>query len=134
MNYLIIVLKNKRRQHFLLWIFKIKQSLSSTSENLTTLLTPIHIRLTPSYLVHVDANFENDAEFFCKIPTSNIHLHHPFPYTKTNKVSHKVKYLLIILIHFRPVSHFYTPWKRQKSFGFWMFSGGIEMWHWTEMG
>ena len=33
-----------------------------------------------------------------------------------------------------PVSHFYTPWKRQKTFGFLTFSGGIEMWHWTKMG
>ena len=39
-----------------------------------------------------------------------------------------------ILTHFSPVSHFYTPWKRQKTFGFLMFSGGIEMWHWTKMG
>ena len=31
------------------------------------------------------------------------------------------------LIHFSPVSHFDTPWKRQKT-------GGIEMWHWTKMG
>ena len=36
--------------------------------------------------------------------------------------------------HFSPVSHFYTPWKRQKNFGFLTFSGGIEMWHWTKMG
>ena len=45
-----------------------------------------------------------------------------------------------VLTHFSPVSHFYTPWKRQKTFGFtpWKrqktkgfltFSGGIEMWH-----
>ena len=38
------------------------------------------------------------------------------------------------LTHFSPVSHFYTPWKRQKTFGFLTFSGGIEMWHWTKMG
>ena len=30
--------------------------------------------------------------------------------------------------------HFYTPWKRQKTFGFLTFSEGIEMWHWTKMG
>ena len=30
---------------------------------------------------------------------------------------------------FSPVSHFYTPWKRQKTFGFLPFSGSIEMWH-----
>ena len=38
------------------------------------------------------------------------------------------------LTHFSPVSHFYTPWKRQKAKGFLAFSGGIEMWHWTKMG
>ena len=27
------------------------------------------------------------------------------------------------LTHFSPVSHFYTPWKRQKTFGFLTFSG-----------
>ena len=37
------------------------------------------------------------------------------------------------ITHFSPVSHFYTPWKRQKTFGL-AFSGGIEMWHWTKMG
>ena len=38
------------------------------------------------------------------------------------------------LNNFTPVSHFYTPWKRQKNYGFLTFSGGIEMWHWTKMG
>ena len=27
--------------------------------------------------------------------------------------------------------HFYTPWKRQKTFGFLLFSDGIEMEHWA---
>ena len=38
------------------------------------------------------------------------------------------------LTHFSPVSHFYNPWKRQKTTGFLTFSGGIEMWHWNKMG
>ena len=38
------------------------------------------------------------------------------------------------LTHFSPVPHFYTPWKRQKTFGFLTFSGGLEMWRWTKMG
>ena len=38
------------------------------------------------------------------------------------------------LIHFSPMSHFYTPWKRKKILGFLTFSGGIEMWRWTKMG
>ena len=44
------------------------------------------------------------------------------------------KLLCTVLTHFSPVPHFYTPWKRQKTFGFLTFSGGIEMWHWTKMG
>ena len=47
-----------------------------------------------------------------------------------NKISLR---LFIALTHFSPVSHFYTPWKRQKTYGFLMFSGGIEIWHWTKM-
>ena len=38
------------------------------------------------------------------------------------------------LTHFSPVFHFYTPWKRHKTFGFLMSSGDIEMEHSTEMG
>ena len=37
------------------------------------------------------------------------------------------------LIHFNPIFHFYTPWKRQKTKGFLTFSRGIEMEHWTKM-
>ena len=44
------------------------------------------------------------------------------------------KFLMFSLTHFSSVSHFYTPWKRQKTFGFLTFSGGMEMWHWTKMG
>ena len=32
------------------------------------------------------------------------------------------------------MSHFYAPWKHQKTYGFLTFSRGIEIWHWTEMG
>ena len=42
--------------------------------------------------------------------------------------------LYLKLTHFSPVSHFYTPWKRQKTKVFLKFSGGIEMWHWTKLG
>ena len=49
---------------------------------------------------------------------------------KTNYGSRLVR----TLTHFSPISQFYTPWKRQKTFGFLTFSGGIEMWHWTKMG
>ena len=30
--------------------------------------------------------------------------------------------------------HFYTPWKRQKAFGFLSFLGGIDMENWAEIG
>ena len=32
------------------------------------------------------------------------------------------------------MSHFHTPWKRQKTIGFLMFSEGTEIWHWTKNG
>ena len=32
------------------------------------------------------------------------------------------------------VLHFYTPWKRQKTAGFLMFLGGIEMKYWLSRG
>ena len=38
------------------------------------------------------------------------------------------------LNHFSPLSHFYTPWKVHKTYGFLRFLGGIERWHWTKMG
>ena len=39
-----------------------------------------------------------------------------------------------VLIHFQPMFHFYTPWKHQKTGGFLMFSGGIEVQHWLKIG
>ena len=42
--------------------------------------------------------------------------------------------MLFKLTHFSPRPHFHTPWKRQKTYGFLTFSGGIKMWHWTKMG
>ena len=51
----------------------------------------------------------------------------------TNTENIQLSYIENQLTHFRPVSHFYTPWKRQKIFGFVTFSGGIEKWHWPEM-
>ena len=36
--------------------------------------------------------------------------------------------------YFQPMFHFYTPWKYQKTAGFLMFSGGIEVEHWLKMG
>ena len=66
--------------------------------------------------------------------------------SKTGKFIYKTrhwkslsKYLWIVasietLTHFSPMSHFYIPWKHQKTIGFLTVSGGIEMWHWTKMG
>ena len=39
----------------------------------------------------------------------------------------------VLLTHFSTMFHFYTPWKRQKTFGFLAFSGGIEMEHSVKM-
>ena len=38
------------------------------------------------------------------------------------------------LTHLIPLVSFYTPWKQQKTFGFLMFSGGIEKVQWYKMG
>ena len=38
------------------------------------------------------------------------------------------------LIHFRPIFHFYTPKKRQKTKGYLKFFGGIEVDHWAKVG
>ena len=50
------------------------------------------------------------------------------------EVFHKKLWLTILtLTYFRPMFPFYTPWKRQKTFGFLTFSGGIEREYWPEM-
>ena len=41
---------------------------------------------------------------------------------------------LAFLIHFSPVFYFYTLWKRQKTWRFLKFSGGIEMKHEVKKG
>ena len=46
----------------------------------------------------------------------------------------KINVTIMLLTHFRSMFPFYTPWKRQKTFGFLTFSGGIESEHWPEMG
>ena len=38
------------------------------------------------------------------------------------------------LNHFQPMFHFYTPRKHQKTSGFLIFSGGIEVEHWLKLG
>ena len=37
------------------------------------------------------------------------------------------------LTHFNPIFHFHTPSKRQETFDFLIFSGGIEMENWIKM-
>ena len=39
----------------------------------------------------------------------------------------------MFLTYFSPMLHFYTPWKRQKTFGLVMFSEDTEMKYWTKM-
>ena len=48
----------------------------------------------------------------------------------SDKANNKVRKRNIIwfhLTHFSPMSHFYIPWKRQKTYGFLTFSGVIEV-------
>ena len=49
------------------------------------------------------------------------------------KVIHK-NITLMLLIHFKPLVHFYTPRKYQKTAGFLVFSGVIEREHLTQIG
>ena len=48
-------------------------------------------------------------------------------YEEVNEIRMQTYEVQIYLTHFRPVSHFYTPRKRQKIKAFLTFSGGIEM-------
>ena len=55
--------------------------------------------------------------------------------TQLNKLKSAVKNKTgTMLTHFQPIFHFYTPWKHQKTGGFFMFSVGIAMEHWLKMG
>ena len=40
----------------------------------------------------------------------------------------------LVLTHFQPMFHFYTPWKHQKTSDFLMFSEGIVKEHWLKIG
>lgn len=42
-------------------------------------------------------------------------------------------YRILILIHSKPIFRFYTPWKSKKTWGFLLFSRGIEREYWHEM-
>ena len=46
----------------------------------------------------------------------------------------KVISMLYVNLNFKPIFRFYTPWKRQKTSVFLIFSGGIEIEYWFEMG
>ena len=85
----------------------------------------------------VRANFHILGILHCDYCTKNEVFHYGF-FSKCEKICTKLRISSYVLkktlTHFSPVSHFYTPWKHQKTFGFLTFSGGIEMWHWTKMG
>ena len=40
----------------------------------------------------------------------------------------------VTLTHFQPMFHFHTPRKHQKTVGFFMFSGVVEVENWLKMG
>ena len=44
-----------------------------------------------------------------------------------NKISSLKCEIIWSLTHFSPTFNFYTPWKRQKTFVFFTFSGSVEM-------
>ena len=53
---------------------------------------------------------------------------------KTKKNSGLDLFKIKNLIHFQPMFHFYSPWKYQKTFGFLIFSGCIEVEQWLKIG
>ena len=50
-----------------------------------------------------------------------------------SQTTHVVLDRISWITHFSPKFHFYTPWKRQKTFGSLMFAGSIEMEHCARM-
>ena len=44
-----------------------------------------------------------------------------------------LKTLVTFFTHFTPIFRFYTPWKSKKTWGFLLFSRGIEREYWHEM-
>ena len=51
----------------------------------------------------------------------------------SSKIASKSILEILISVHFQPLFYFYTPWKYQKTFGFLMFLGVIEVEHWLKM-
>ena len=49
-------------------------------------------------------------------------------------VARSLKFQWSLLTQFSLIFHFYTLWKRQRTFGFPMFSGGKEKKHWAKIG
>ena len=58
----------------------------------------------------------------------------PIPLSRSNVMFIYLSMFKGLLTHFMPQVSFNTPWKHQKTFGFLMFSGGIErdLWHETD--
>ena len=54
--------------------------------------------------------------------------------TNRNSVSLHFFCECFLLTHFKPMFHFHTPWKHQKTWGSLMFSGGIVIEHWLGIG
>ena len=55
-----------------------------------------------------------------------------FCYDKS-AIANETATVFLYLTHFMPVLSFYTPWKHQETFGFLMFSGGVESDQWHDM-
>ena len=54
-------------------------------------------------------------------------------YSSKTTVSYSSTLVNTYLTHFKPMYPFYTPKKRQKTFGFLTSSGGIEREHWPQL-
>ena len=102
------------------------------------------MRLGPKFMLKIILIFKMpDSKFYrmrhlllpflldtTSLVTRDLELHHGLTLKKLlfrKKYIDELVDVIEYLTHFSPVSHFYTPFKRQKSFGFLTFSGGMEI-------
>ena len=86
----------------------------------------------------VEFNFQARAFVsFCTINASSTSYYVYFTFSHViekkllSKIMNVTIKVIILLLYFNPMLHFYAPWKCQKTFGFLTFSEGIVMEHWT---
>ena len=76
-----------------------------------------------------------------QLPKSNIYLQQTrlrrrslFLFLRLKMMSLRRSITVYWLTQSSSVFHFYTPWKRQKTFGFLTFSGDIKIENWVKIG